>query len=232
MTRAHDVTDFDRIQALAFDHYGTLFDKQAVSAVFEDAFPGAGAEAARLWYDKIKEYCFLSGMMDRYQTWEALTRRALTYVGKALSLDMTDALFDSLVEADLKLPPYPEVPAALARLSAKFRLYVLSMGSPHMIVTSQKNAGVDGHFSGVITTEGDGVYKPSALAYDVGVREIGLEKPEIGMVSSNSFDVMGAAHYGYPTFWLNRAGGPLDEIGPRPDLEVADLAALADALGA
>ena len=28
------MTAFDRIEALAFDHYGTLFDKQAVAAVF------------------------------------------------------------------------------------------------------------------------------------------------------------------------------------------------------
>ena len=41
-----------------------------------------------------------------------------------------------------------------------------------------------------------------------------------------------AGDYGYTTFWINRGGGILDRLGLEPDLEVADLAALADALGA
>lgn len=223
---------FATVRALAFDHYGTLFDKQAVAALIEEAFPGRGAEAARLWYDTTKQYCFLSGMMERHATWEELTRRSLAYVGLTLGLTVPADLHDRLLQADLTLPPYPEVPAALERLASRFRLYVLSMGSPHMIEASQRHAGVEGHFSGVISTEPFKVYKPSPRAYEVGLRQIGLTKQQIGFVSSNSFDVMGSAHFGFPTVWVNRTGAPLDEIGPRPDFAVGNLAALADALEA
>ncbi len=34
------VTRFDEIKALAFDHYGTLFDKHAISELIEAEFPG------------------------------------------------------------------------------------------------------------------------------------------------------------------------------------------------
>ena len=226
------MSGYSGIKALSFDHYGTLFDKHAVSEVIERDFPGRGEEVARLWFQTVKKYCFLSGMMERYLTWDDLTKRALVFAGKSLGLEVTDELFERLIQADLLLPPFPEVPAALERLAAKFDLYVLSMASLWMIEASQKNAGVEKLFKKVISAEPHKVYKPGSAAYDLGVREIGLPKEEIGFVSGNSFDVMGGANYGFPTFWINRAGVPLDELGPQPMLVTRDLAELADRLGA
>lgn len=226
------MSDQNGIKALAFDHYGTLFNKHAVAAVIEQDFPGRGEEMAQLWFKTIKKYCWLSGMMERYLTWDDLTKRALVFVGNSLGLKVTDELFERLIQADLLLPPFPEVPAALERLAAKFDLYVLSMGSAWMIEASQKNAGLEKLFKKIISAEPYKVYKPGGAAYDLGLREIGRPKEEIGFVSSNSFDVMGSANYGFPTFWVNRGGGPLDELGPQPDLTVRDLAELATELGA
>ena len=84
----------------------------------------------------------------------------------------------------------------------------------------------------MISTEPLKLYKPGRPSYDAGVQAIGRPKAEIGFVSSNSFDVIGAKSYGFPTFWVNRGGAPLDELGPEPDLIAADLEALATALGA
>ncbi len=69
-------------------------------------------------------------------------------------------------------------------------------------------------------------------AYTIGAQEIGLPKAHIGFVSSNSFDVMGSANFGFPTAWVNRTGEPLDKLGPVPDLVIPDLERLAEALGA
>ncbi len=225
-------TRFDEINALAFDHYGTLFDKHAISELIEAEFPGHGLEVAQSWYLTTKEYCWLNGMMKRHQTWDDLTKRALAYVCEKRGLALADDLHERLIEADLLLPPYPEVPAALARLAARFDLYVLSMGSPWMIEASQKNAGVEQHFKKIISVEPHKVYKPSSKAYTIGAQEIGLPKAQIGFVSSNSFDVMGSANFGFPTAWVNRTGEPLDKLGPVPDLVIPDLGRLAEALGA
>ncbi|MCH8002388.1 MAG: haloacid dehalogenase type II [Proteobacteria bacterium] len=228
---AREKPRFDAIEALAFDHYGTLFDKHAISELIEAEFPGRGQEVAESWYVTTKEYCWLNGMMERHQTWDDLTKRALAYVCKVRGIELAPDLHDRLIQADLMLPPFPEVPAALERLAAKFDLFVLSMGSPWMIEASQKNAGVSQWFKKIISVEPYKVYKPSAKAYDIGTREIGLPKERIGFVSSNSFDVMGSANYGFPTFWMNRTGGPLDTLGPTPNLVVGDLAELAEVLG-
>ncbi len=224
------MTTYNNIKALAFDHYGTLFDKHAVGEVMEQHFPGRGQELARLWFSTLKQYCFLSGMMERYVTWDELTKRALGYAGKSLSLAVTSELHEQLIKADLVLPPFPEVPAALKRLAAKYTLVVLTMASGWMVEASQKHAGVQQYFKEIISAEPYKVYKPSRDAYDLAVQRLGLTKEQIGFVSGNSFDVMGGKYYGYPTFWINRTGEPLDELGPQPDLVVTDLAALADKL--
>ena len=226
------MTGLASVEALTFDHYGTLFDKHAVAGIIDEAFPGRGEAIARTWFQTTKEYCWLSGLMERYLTWDDLTRRALLFSVRSLGLDMDDALHAKLIEADLRLPPFPEVPGALERLAARFDLYVLSMASPWMIEESQRNAGLEAYFKKVISAEPHRVYKPGAAAYDLGVTEIGLEKERIGFVSSNSYDVLGGLNYGFPTVWVNRSGAVLDELGLRPDLEVADLAELATALGA
>lgn len=220
----------NNIKALAFDHYGTLFDKHAVAKVMEEKFPGRGEALAKLWFSTLKQYCFLSGMMERYVTWDELTKRALSYAGKSLSLEVDPELHDKLIKADLVLPAFAEVPAALKRLAQKYTLVVLTMASAWMVEASQKNAGVEQYFKEIISAEPYKVYKPGRHAYDLAVQRLALPKEQIGFVSGNSFDVMGGKHYGFPTFWINRTGEPLDELGPQPDLVVTDLAELADRL--
>ncbi|MFQ5935573.1 MAG: haloacid dehalogenase type II [Acidiferrobacterales bacterium] len=224
------MSTYNNIKALAFDHYGTLFDKHAVAKIMEEQYPRQGEALAKLWFSTLKQYCFLSGMMERYVTWDELTKRALTYAGKSLSLEVPPELHEKLIQADLVLPPFPEVPAALKRLAEKFTLVVLTMASAWMVEASQKNAGVEQYFKEIISAEPYKVYKPGRHAYDLAVQRLELPKEQIGFVSGNSFDVMGGKHYGFPTFWINRTGEPLDELGPQPDLVVPDLAGLADKL--
>ncbi len=91
-------TRFDKIKALAFDHYGTLFDKHAISELIEAEFPGHGLEVAQSWFLTTKEYCWLNGMMERHQTWDDLTKRALAYVCEKRGLDLADDLHERLID--------------------------------------------------------------------------------------------------------------------------------------
>jgi 2-haloacid dehalogenase len=47
-------------------------------------------------------------------------------------------------------------------------------------------------------------------------------------VSSNCWDICGAAWFGYPTFWVNRSGAPLEELGVTPHGEGKSLSDLRD----
>ena len=226
------MSEFGKLKALAFDYFGTVGDKQGLSTVIDDLIPGnRGAELARLWFQTCQRYCFQNGMMGRYTPWNELTVSALEFATADLGVAMSGDVKSQLLEADGQVPVYPEAPAALARLAGKYALYVLSMGSAAMIERSQRQAAIEVHFTAIITTEEDRVYKPGRAAYDVGVREIGMTADEIGFVSGNSFDVIGARNFGFPTFWVRRYDQPLDGLGLAPDLITHDLGELADALG-
>jgi 2-haloacid dehalogenase len=225
--------DLHAIKALAFDYYGTIADKHGLGTVIDQCIPGTnGSALAKLWFQTCQRFCFQNGMMGRYTPWDELSASALDFAAAELGVTVPDDVRSRLLEADAEAPVYPEASAALARLSDRLKLYVLSMGAPWMIERSQRQAGIDGYFSAIITTASDRVYKPHRTAYDVGVREIGLDGSEIGFVSGNSFDVIGAANYGLPTIWVRRYSQPLDGLGIEPDFIVEDLSGLADLLGA
>jgi 2-haloacid dehalogenase len=221
-----------RLEALAFDYYGTIADKRALSGMIDAHHPGQGAALAKLWFATCQRYCFQNGMMERYTPWDQLTRSALEFASADLGLTIDPGLAEALIEADATLPVYAEAPAALARLAGRFKLYVLSMGSAWMIERSQKSAGIAPSFSGIITTQDIALYKPRKEAYALASARTGLDPSRIGFVSGNSFDVIGSRNAGLFTIWVRRHGQPLDGLGPVPDLVVADLAEMADRLGA
>ena len=170
--------------------------------------------------------------MGRHIPWSKLTQAAFNFTAQEMSININDAIRDRWIEADRRVSVYPEAPAALARLASHFDLHVLSMGSTEMIEQSQKNAGIASQFKSVISIEHHKIYKPSKSAYEIGVREIGVRPNEITFVSGNSFDVIGAKNYGYPTIWIRRHGQPLDGLGLTPDLIVGDLNEMAERLEA
>jgi len=226
------MASFDHIKALAFDYYGTIADKTALAAEIDAAFPMKGDAFVKLWFAQTQRYCFQNGMMERHIPWSELVKAAFKFSCAELGLAVGDELRDRWIEADTRLPVYAEASAALARLAARFDLYVLSMGSPWMIEKSQTNAGISDHFKGLISAEPFKVYKPARAAYELGVRQIGVAADEVAFVSGNSFDVLGAKNYGYPTVWVRRYGQALDDLGLAPDLMVKDLSEMADSLGA
>lgn len=223
---------FDRVKALAFDYYGTIANKTALAAEVDAAFPGKGQPFVKLWFAQTQRYCFQNGMMQRHVPWSDLVKAAFKFSCAELGMTVSDDLRDRWIEADVRLPVYPEAPVALARLAKRFDLYVLSMGSPWMIEKSQANAGISEFFKDVISAEPHKLYKPGHAAYALGVKEIGVAADEVAFVSGNSFDVIGAKNFGYPTIWVRRYGQALDDLGLVPDLMVRDLNEMADALGA
>jgi 2-haloacid dehalogenase len=216
-------------QAFVFDAYGTLFDVhsivEAARAITHD--PQA---LSQLWRQKQLEYTWLRSLMERYEDFWVVTGQALRYALRRLGITATEAQVDALMHSYLTLLPFPEVPSALRALAGT-PLAILSNGSPRMLEAAVRSSGLDGVFAHVLSVDVVGTYKPSPRVYELAPRALGLAPDEIIFVSSNGWDVAGAAAFGFRTCWCNRANAPVEELETAPDYEVDRLDAIPEKLG-
>jgi len=215
------------LRALVFDAYGTLFDVHSVVALCDELWPGKGAALSQLWRTKQLEYTWQRSLMRRYEDFGRVTEAGLSYASAALGLALDDSRRRRLMDAYLKLATYPEVGSVLAELKAmKLKLAILSNGSPAMLRPVVANAGLRGLIATVISVDPKKIYKPAPGVYRLAVERLRLPKAAIGFVSSNCWHACGATAFGFPVFWINRTGAPVDELGAAPDHAVKSLAEL------
>jgi 2-haloacid dehalogenase len=218
------------IRALAFDAYGTLFDVHSVISAVNDKFPGQGAAVSAGWRTRQLEYTWLRSLMGRYEDFWHVTESALVATCNALNLPLDAAARTQLMESYLHLDPFPEVKHALKALS-HLSLSILSNGSPKMLNAVVESAGLQGIFAHIISVDEVKTYKPAPVVYELVVKKTGLDKGNIGFVSSNFWDDAGAKAFGLRTHWINRAGVPADELGIAPDVTLKSLTDLIDLVG-
>jgi 2-haloacid dehalogenase len=70
------------------------------------------------------------------------------------------------------------------------------------------------------------VFKPDARIYRLACDRLGVGAGQIAFVSSNGWDIAGAARFGFRTIWVNRARAPMDRLPHRPGM-LPDLSPLA-----
>ncbi len=215
------------LRAIVFDAYGTLFDVHSVIALCEQLCPGKGAALSQLWRAKQLEYTWQRSLMRRYEDFARITDAALRYACAALGLQIDEERRRKLMDAYRTLATFPEVGNALAELKAmKLRLAILSNGSPAMLRPLTSNAGLRGLIGAVISVDQRKIYKPSPAVYRLAVERLRAPKTAIGFVSSNCWDACGAKSFGFRTFWINRTGAPVDELGAAPDHVIGSLGEL------
>jgi len=203
-------------QALVFDAYGTIFDVLSVQARCDARWPGQGARLAPLWRTTQLNYTWLRSLMGRYAPFSQVTEEALRYSCEALGLAADEEAVRALMEEYRNLAPYPEVPAALAKLRGR-KLAILTNGSPDMIDPLVRNRGLAEAFDAVLSVDALKIYKPAPQVYQLAVDTLGVPARDIGFVSSNGWDAAGAKSFGFRVYWINRAGAPVDRLGFRPD---------------
>ncbi|GAC1323750.1 MAG: haloacid dehalogenase type II [Collimonas sp.] len=217
------------IRGIVFDLYGTLFDVHSVAAACDDYHRGRGGEISVVWRQKQLEYTWLRSLMGDHVDFEQATRDALVFTSRQLQLPLDEAACSALCNEYLKIRPYPEVPAALARLQEMgLPLAILSNGSVNSIRSVVAASGLGLRFKHLISADDAQIFKPHHSVYKLAEQQMNWDRSELLFVSSNAWDASGARHFGYPVCWINRAGNAFDELGQSPDHVVQGLDQLAD----
>jgi len=214
-------------RAYVFDAYGTLFDVHAAIARYRSAAGPDGDRFSEVWRAKQLEYSWTLTLAGRYVDFWTLTERALDYAfARFPAVDR--ALRPKLLDAYLTLDAYPDAHPAVAALKARgLSTAILSNGTPRMLAAAVAASGMTGLFDAVLSVDAVRMYKPRAQVYGLVTDALALRPAQVAFVSSNRWDVMGAAAFGCRPLWINRARLP-EEYAEQPPLRVlADLSALA-----
>jgi 2-haloacid dehalogenase len=215
------------IEACVFDAYGTLLDVRSATARLSHELHGKAEQVGALWRQRQLEYTWLRSLMGRHGDFWDVTRDALDHAFGALGLRDDDDLKSRLMDAYLSLDAYPDVAPTLAELRrAGMRTAILSNGTPAMLKAGVDSAGIGDSLDMVLSIEDAGIYKPHPSVYQLACDSLGLERDRICFVSSNGWDVAGAATFGFQTVWLNRFDQERDRLPGEPRLILRGLDAL------
>ena len=84
------------------------------------------------------------------------------------------------------------------------------------------------HFDAVLSVDELKIFKPAPEVYELAARRLATKKEDIGFVSSNCWDALGAKSYGFTVFWINRSDAPLDKLGFQVDEVLHSLGELSE----
>jgi 2-haloacid dehalogenase len=216
-----------KIRAIAFDGLA-VFDVRPAATLAERVFPGRGEEMSALWRTRQFEYTWLRTAGQQYADFWQVTEEALLFSCKSLKLELTGADSDRLMQSYLELNAWPDAPAALRDLKASgLQLAFLSNFTAPMLDHAVKNSGLQGIFADHLSTDRVRAFKPDPQTYRMAMNAFGLRKEEIAFAAFAGWDATGAKWFGYPTFWVNRAGAAAEELGTVPEGVGKDLNDLA-----
>lgn len=214
------------IKACVFDAFGTLFNLQIPFAEIDQLTSGQGKQLMDIWRKKQLEYTWLHSLMQAYQPFSELTKKALTFAMESLGVD-EPALFDLLLPIYEKANCFPAVPSVLGQLQSQgIRTAILSNGTPKMLEAGAKNAGIDTVLDHIFSVASVKVFKPDPKVYQLALDQLNGTKSEILFISSNQWDIAGAARFGLMTVWLNQYGQVREPFDPGATFTISQIAEL------
>ncbi len=201
-----------KIKAIAFDGF-VIFDPRPIFGLTKELFPEQGGALAELWFTKIFGYTWLRTVGGHYKSFYAVIEDALIFSAESLKLDLPLNKQKQLLAIWLNLKAWPDVVPALQQFKKNnIRLGFLSNLTEEMLRANAKNSGIENAFEFYLSTDRVQAYKPSPLAYQMGLEAFDLPKENVAFAAFGGWDAAGAKWFGYPTVWVNRLGTPIEKL--------------------
>jgi 2-haloacid dehalogenase len=223
------------IKVCMFDQYGTVVDIQAglskVAAAFlkGKGWTGNPSSFVTWWRRTHFENSMIDALLHKQHTsYREIGQRSVAHVMDRAGIPYTMDEVRYLVSCIERLKPFPEVPAALARLGTRYQLVVLSNGDPDMLEEAKKHHGIP--FDAVISVAVANAFKPHVATYTKAAEIVGARMGEVLFVANHAFDCIGAKAAGMRAAFIDRRRRPFGHGPYQPDLLVPSMTALADIL--
>ena len=186
---------------------------------------------ANTWRLKQLQYSWLREITGTYKNFWSVTEDGLDFALETHGIDDTKTK-SALLDLYWSLAVYPEVLAMLKELKKQnIPTSILSNGSKDMLNAAVKSADITDYLDDVLSVEDVGVFKPNDAVYQMVPDRFNCASDEVLLISSNGWDVAGAAGFGFKTLWVNRSGEPVDKLSHQPWKIANDLTSVAQLVG-
>jgi 2-haloacid dehalogenase len=215
------------VAAVVFDLYGTLLAIDSMQTHVAAARVRDPISFVADWRRKQLEYAFLTSMGNAYRDFDDLTLDALAFTCDHREVELDSSVMRELADAWRTMPAHGDVVPVLQGLAARnVPLAVLTNGTPSSANAALEHAGVRGLLTDVLSVDSVRAYKPDPRVYALVTARFACMPRDIVFVSSNSWDVWGAAAFGFRVAWCNRTRSTFEVLRPLPETTLAGLGEL------
>jgi 2-haloacid dehalogenase len=223
------------IKVCMFDQYGTVVDMQGglteVAAPYlrQKGWQGDPHAFVTWWRRTHFENSMIDALLQREHTpYREIGHRSVAWVLERARIPFTMDEVRHLVAQIETLRPFPEVPAALARLKTRFKIAVLSNGDPDMLEAAKPSHRIP--FDAVISAAAANAFKPHLATYRKAAEIMGVPLGNVLFVANHAFDCIGAKSAGMRAAFVDRRKRPFGLTPHQPDVIVGDMTELANVL--
>ena len=210
------------IKAIIFDAYGTLFDVNSAAEKCKDKIGKKWESFSNYWRTTQLEYTWLRNLMGRHKDFWQITEDSLYKSMKVFEIDSSMKI--DLLNLYKILSTFPEVKDALNILKEKkYKLAILSNGTPSLLNGLVKSNNLDNIFDDVFSIEEVKAYKPDPKVYNIPIKKYQIQKNEVAYLSANTWDVSAGCNYGFNPIWVNRNNNIFDNLDFKPINEIKNL---------
>ena len=211
---------------LTFDCYGTLIQwDEGLLAAMDKILSAKGDNIDKSAFIAVYDHYEHSLERERpHRTLAEVSALALEKAMREFGLSFAPGDAQVLTSSIGKMPPFPEVVAALAALkSAGFRLAIISNTDDPIIDGNVAQLG--GYVDRIITAEQAGAYKPSGQIFRHAWNSLGIEMGDlVHICASPHLDLTAARDLGFRAVWVDRGTGrkPLPDYRPNEVVSTLD----------
>jgi 2-haloacid dehalogenase len=206
-----------------FDINETLLDLAPLRAAIGTALGGRN-DLLDLWFTTLLHHSLVATVTDRFRDFDELATVALSTVAARRGLSLSESHARNLVSIMRQLPPQPDAAAALQVLrDAGLSVFALSNSSTVTLHAQLEHARLASLFTGSISVEQIGLYKPHRHVYRWAARQAGAAPETCWLVAAHEWDTAGALQARFRAAHIHRMPTPAEHSDPQPQIVARDL---------
>ncbi len=221
-------------KVITFDCYGTLVQwhravREAALAILSGCLrPDNAEDRAAALADRLRELAVKQQQRPPFRNYKSVLNSSLVEALAETGYTATPDDQEKLLSILRRIEPHPEVPAALDRLRARYRLAIISNTDDDLIEGTV--AAISTPIDFVITAQQAQAYKPDHRLFLHAYSTMGVTKDETIHVGMGQFTDLKVCHeLGIRSVWIDRVGEPPNPDWP-PDAVLDDLSGLPELL--